>query len=195
MDKRKDTDMVKAPMNRKQLKAYCIDRLHEIEMINYVSHTPSAFVCIAAFIDFLSSLAFNPEAKVEESSERYKKFVVRYLSKYEKCAYDFYHTFRCGIIHAMSFYRKKKGKRNHLPKVVITHDLNYGKRDHVEKYHENGFDAIKIYAFDLCEDIRRAIDVMFDSKAENNPAYQNCLKYIKQQPPIGGLMCKGEQQK
>ena len=179
--------MAKATMNRKQLKTYCIDRLHEIEMINYASHTPSAFVCIAAFVDFLSSLAFNPNAEIKDSSKRYKKFLKRYLPKYEKYVDDFYHTFRCGIVHAMSFYRKKCDKHNLLPKVVITHDLNYGKRDRVDKYKKNGFDATIIYAFDLCSDIRSAIDVMFDSKAKDNPAYRNCLKYIERQPPIGAL--------
>ena len=181
-----------AKMNRKQLKRYCIDRLHEIEMINYTSHTPSGFVCIAAFIDFLSSLAYNPQAEIEKSSKRYKDFVKRYLPRYKNYVDDFYHTFRCGIVHAMSFYRGGKKKCKQLPKVVVTHDLNYKKRTNIEKYNREGFNAIIIYAFDLCADIRSAIDMMFDSTETDNPAYRNCLKYIEKQPPIGALTYKKE---
>ena len=175
-----------------KLKRYCIDRLFEIEQINHYSHTPSAFVCIVAFISFLSELAYGTNEYDNKAGKRYRDFIERYLPKYRAYKEDFYSTFRCGIVHSMTLYKPVKNKRLavnkvDLPKIVITHDLNYAKLNEIEKYKKNGFDAIVIYAFDLCREIRDAIDVMFDSKEPNNPAYGNAIDFVKYQKPIGAL--------
>lgn len=177
---------------QKEVKKYCIDRLAEIEMINHFSHTPSAFVCIASFIGFLSELAYGTNERGDKSSKKYRDFIERYLPKYKAYTQDMYETFRCGVVHSMSLYKQLKGKRTSakkvaLPTVVITHDLNYGKRSDVQKYTEGGFNAIILFAFDLCEEVRTAIDIMFDPNEKDNPAYSNSVEFVKYQKPIGLL--------
>lgn len=114
------------------------------------------------------------------------------MPKYAKYKDDFYTTFRCGIVHSMTLYKQIKGKRSStckvdLPKVVITHDLNFEKLEDVQRYTKNGFNAIVLYAFDLCREIRDAIDIMFDPKEKDNPAYTNSIEFVKYQKPIGSL--------
>lgn len=179
-------------MNQDELKKYCIDRLNEIEMINHYSHTPSAFVCIAAFVSFLSELAYGSNESDCKSGKRYKAFIERYLPKYKQYKKEMYSTFRCGIVHSMSLYSQLKQprfktKKIDLPKIVITHDLNYEKCSDVHTYTENGFNAIVLHAFDLCTEIRAAIDVMFDRNEQDNPAYNNSIEYVKYQKPIASL--------
>ena len=98
------------------IKKYCIDRLFEIEMINHLSHTPSAFVCIASFIAFLSELAYGTNKKGDKVGVKYRDFVLRYLPKYKGYENDLYETFRCGLVHSMSLYKQprkgRKSKRN-----------------------------------------------------------------------------------
>lgn len=179
-------------MDHKDLKKYCIDRLNEIEAINHYSHTPSAFVCIASFISFLSELAYGTNERNDKTGKKYRDFVARYLPKYAMYKDEFYSTFRCGIVHSMTLYKQIKGKRSakskiQLPTIVITHDLNYAKQNVVQKYTKNGFNAIIIHAFDLCAEIRAAIDIMFDPMEPNNPAYSNSVVFVKYQKPIGSL--------
>jgi hypothetical protein len=174
-----------------EIKKYCIYRLSEIEMINHLSHTPSAFICIASFIAFLSELAYGTNKKGDKVGEKYRDFILRYLPKYKGYEKDLYETFRCGLVHSMSLYKQtKKGrisKKIDLPRVVLTHDINYEKRSVIQTYTENGFNAIIIYAFDMCEEIRAAIDIMFDPSEKDNPAYKNAVKFVKYQKPIGLL--------
>ena len=178
---------------QKEVKAYCIDRLAEIEMINHLSHTPSAFVCIASFICFLSELAYGTNERDNKTGEKYKDFIERYLPKYSDYKDDLYETFRCGMVHSMTLYKQLKDNREFikkvdLPTVVITHDLNYEMRAEIQKYKKDGFNAIILFAFDLCEEIRAAIDIMFDPNEHDNPAYTNSVEYVKYQKPIGLLM-------
>ena len=178
---------------QKEVKAYCIDRLAEIEMINHLSHTPSAFVCIASFICFLSELAYGKNERDNKTGEKYKDFIEHYLPKYSDYKDDLYATFRCGMVHSMTLYKQLKESRKltqkvELPTVVLTHDLNYANRTEIQKYTKDGFNAIILFAFDLCEEIRAAIDVMFDPKDPNNPAYTNSVEYVKYQKPIGLLL-------
>ena len=176
----------------KEVKKYCIDRLAEIEMINHLSHTPSAFVCIASFIGFLSELAYGTNERRDKTGKKYMDFIERYLPKYKDYKQDMYETFRCGVVHSMSLYKQLKknraaAKKVALPTVVITHDLNYEKRSKVQKYTKDGFNAIIIFAFDLCEEIRSAIDIMFNPNEKGNPAYSNSVEFVKYQKPIGLL--------
>ena len=180
---------------QKEVKKYCIDRLAEIELINHLSPTPSAFVCIASFIGFLSELAYGTNERDNKTGIKYKDFIERYLPKYKSYKQDMYETFRCGVVHSMSLYKQLKGKRTsttkiQLPTVVITHDLNYEKRSEIQKCTEGGFNAIILFAFDLCEDIRSAIDIMFAPDEKDNPAYSNSVKFVKYQKPIGLLLKK-----
>ena len=179
----------------KEVKKYCIDRLAEIEIINHLSHTPSAFVCLASFIGFLSELAYGTNERGDKTGKKYRDFIERYLPKYKDYKQDMYETFRCGVVHSMSLYKQLRGKRTStravaLPTVVITHDLNYEKRSEVRKYAKGGFNAIILFAFDLCEEIRAAIDIMFDPNEQNNPAYLNSIEFVKYQKPIGLLSNK-----
>lgn len=84
---------------------YCIDRLEEIRAINEISQTPSGFVCIAAFIGFLSNLA-SGKAEIGSDKANYVNFAMKYMSGLcpdQAKAEELYEVLRCGLLHAMSF--------------------------------------------------------------------------------------------
>ena len=86
---------------------YCEERLKEIKSINddKCHQCPSAVVCIATFIGYLSRLAFGTNvAGDRHDGQWFKDFVKKYMPpKYHAHADLLYGTFRCGLVHAMSF--------------------------------------------------------------------------------------------
>ena len=62
----------------KDVQEYCEDRLLEIRSINESSKTPSGFICLAAFIGFLSHLA-SGKTEIGSDCEDYKNFVKTYV--------------------------------------------------------------------------------------------------------------------
>ena len=187
-----------------EVKEYCFDRLEEIRRINDGHPCPSAFVCIAAFMGFLSRLAYGTNLQSDHGSdgEWFRDFVTNFMpQKYSPQADLMYSTFRCGIVHAMSFdqeiprdYRDARsdylesigGVNRPTAKLAITHDARFirlcggGELLQYEKDGKKG--PYVLVASVLCDDIALAIDKMFD----NRSVCKNCEEFVKVQRLIDG---------
>lgn len=168
------------------VKQYCIDRLEEIKQINATSQTPSGFVCIAAFIGFLSNLA-SGKAEFGHDNKNYTEFAKNYmkgLCPTKVTAKQLYKTLRCGLLHSMSFspaFKAGKMPSNHShprtnPSLAITHDKNP----------QNASQFKVVLTFDeLYSEVQSAINSMF-----NDPIIQsNAMEVVYWQPPIRGVLC------
>lgn len=183
------------------VQAYCEKRLAEISAINDdpKHQCPSAFVCIAAFIGFLSRLASGTNmSKMREDGVCFKNFVKQHMpSKYqsEDIADLLYKTFRCGIVHAMSFdpeisenrtvyLAKNNGYTSGYAKLAITHDRNWDSLCNgtsLLKEPQSGMFVLTAHV--LCDDIGNAIGEMFKDSA----VQCNSEEYVRTQRPIAGL--------
>lgn len=169
------------------IERYCLDRLEEIRVINEVFHVPSGFVCIAAFIGFLSSLAYGRNKKSGEDHSCFTRFVKKFMTNYDE--EKMYSTFRCGIVHAMSFYPAYERGRSSdnptqplaPPAYSITHSATW---KNLATSTTNGI-GLGIQASALCNDIEDAIKDMFDNPA-NQSERDNAIKTLAWQPAIAG---------
>ena len=128
-----------------EIKEYCKARLQEIEYINHVSHTPSAMVALAAFVGYLSRLAFwgRPQIPnvtwgtglIDKDADAFNAFIDAFLPKYrqyydvqqvgsgqnvQKKYYWVYDVLRCGLVHSMSFYDQWKPNTKLLNESIET---------------------------------------------------------------------------
>ena len=175
----------------KEIKGYCLDRLKEIRVINEVFHVPSGFVCIAAFIGFLSLLAYGTNKKSGEDHTCFTRFVKKFMTNY--AGEKMYSTFRCGIVHAMSFYPAyEKGRPSDKPiqqlappPYSITHSAAW---PNLAPSSTNG-GGLGIQAAALCNDIENAVNAMFDDP-NNKSERDNAVKTLTWQPAITGKPVK-----
>ena len=195
-------NMAKKIESWKDIKEYCLDRLAEIRRINDGHPCPSAFVCIAAFIGFLSRLAYGTNNVRNRDHEIFVKFVQNFMpSKYTPHADQMYLTFRCGIVHAMSFdsgniekgidceaYLNSVGANRVAADLAITHsdELSYlcAGEDLLRCELKDGAQGpYVLVAKVLCDDIATAIDKMFDEKEIQD----NSEGFVKVQRLIAGI--------
>lgn len=177
------------------IKDYCQQRLAEIRRINEQFSCPSGFVCIAAFMGYLSRLAYGTNEKSDHSDGKWFKQFVDYFmpSKYRGHGDLMYNTFRCGILHSMSFddeisdarmnYLKQiGGATTGYPDLAISHDA--GKYcvfcQGAQLQTLPGTQTYVLVASVLCDDIDRAIETMFsDSSVRlNMEAFVACQRSI-----------------
>lgn len=202
-------------MTADEIKEYCKARLQEVECINHMSHTPSAIMAIAAFAGYLSRLAFWGHAqiqnvtwgsgKINKDEDAFNAFINQFLRKYDpyytpeqkngqtRKHYWLYSVLRCGLVHSMSFYEKWEPNAKIQPTlplpnphILITHDPAYSNPKKPLSYLPFGLDSIVINAFDLCADLRQAIEDMF----KNSDVRTNAEEFVKWQHPIQGLLNK-----
>jgi hypothetical protein len=186
------------------VKDYCIKRLDEIRGINEGHPCPSAFVCIAAFMGFLSRLAFGTNIKGDhKDGEWFKKFIQCYMpAKYhaKNFAQDqqslMYNIFRCGIVHAMSFdceisenrttyLAEQDWQMRKAPQLFIAHDSNLSPYCDGERLKDFGKpNSYVLVASVLCDDLRKAINKMFES----NSVKANSVEFVHVQRPIRGVV-------
>lgn len=183
------------------IKRYCQERLQEIKAINDdpKHQCPSAFVCIAAFMGFLSRLASGTNlSTARDDGLCFKNFVQNYMpQKYRGQTFPdlLYKTFRCGIVHAMSFDPEITGNRtvylasvggatSGYAKLAITHDKHWSSLCGGAQLIPEVTSGMYVLVADvLCDDIDWAIVEMF-----NNPAVQNnSEEYVRTQRPIAGV--------
>lgn len=182
-----------------EIKAYCESRLSEIRAINVSHPYPSSFVCIAAFIGYLSRLAYGTNNKNNrEDGTWFRNFITNFMpAKYHGMENMMYGTFRCGIIHAMSFddelsednvmfLSKQHTGVQGYSKLAITHDSKYNSLCSGSQLLANNEGMYVLVADILCDDIGKAIDSMFKAKG----VQENCERFIKCQRPIMGLQKK-----
>ena len=183
-------------MNQDEILPYCRARLNELKVL--LSRGDAwGFLCIAAYIDFLSKLVEGEDTK----SDGYKLLVESYFpEKYRTFTYgsgkvdlyyQMYHIFRCGLIHTLSLYpdheqfTKPGGKYQGRPRsVLLTHDgLSSDGRffPHLSHYNENGIDAAVIHANDLFEDVRAATETALATPNLRVKA----RAWVSLSPPIG----------
>lgn len=178
-------------MNHTDIKQYCEDRLCEIRKVAQ-DGTPTGFLCLAAFVDFLAKLAAGKDNK----RNGYMKLIAKYFpDSYKDFAYksgdkdlptQFYSVLRCGILHGFSLYPDRPNRNNSKARtIVISHDGNDdGKMyAHLSNYTDKGFDAALLIADNLCDDMSSAINSMFADKS----VQANAEKWVKNQPPINGI--------
>ena len=175
-----------------EIKSYCEDRLTEIKEINEKFNCPSSFVCIAAFIGYLSRIAYGTNKRSDHNDGKwFRDFVKNFMDqKYHEHADLMYHTFRCGIIHSMSFddeitcdrgqyLANNRGRTSSDPKLEITHTPKYASKDS-QLQEDSNTKSVILYAGELCDDIRKAIGEMFkDTSVQiNSVSFVSCQRYI-----------------
>lgn len=164
------------------IKTYCLNRLNEIRLINQLFPVPSSVVTIAAFMGFLSLLAFGSNALNGLDARCFKSFIRQFLPRYNPGL--MYSTFRCGIVHAMSFYPGLSTPRpsdmpssKQYPKLLVTHCKLWQNHDAVS------YDGVSIPAIqvaELLDDLIAAVDAMFSDSS----VQANCVKFMNWQPAI-----------
>lgn len=179
------------------VKDYCESRLQEIREINKGYSCPSAFVCIAAFIGFLSRLAFGTNlAQTGSDHSCFCTFVRKYMPpKYNPVSELLYKTFRCGLVHAMSFdpeitdsravyLAHNRGGTHGYAKLAITHDTNLCSLCSGGQLQKDTQTGMYVLVADvLCDDLSSAIDNMFKDQAVRN----NSEEFVRVQRPIQGI--------
>lgn len=177
-----------------EVKDYCIKRLKEIKEINKAYPCPSGFVCIAAFVAYLSRLAYGTNVRTERhDGDWFKEFVTNFMPRKYKGLEDLmYRTFRCGILHSMSFddeilgnrtvyLAQQGGSTSGCSKLSITHDAAFSSLCAGEKLMPESETQSYVFVADvLCDDIKKAIDTMFNSVAvqRNAEEFTNCQRFI-----------------
>lgn len=176
------------------VKDYCEKRLEEIKNINRNHQCPSGFVCIAAFIAYLSRLAYGTNVRTDRhDGDWFKRFITNFMpSKYQGHEDLMYKTFRCGILHSMSFddeisdnrtayLAQQGGSTSGCSELSMTHDTalsSFCVGGHLTK--EPQTQSYILVADVLCDDIKNAIDVMFkDTTVQRNAQeFTRCQRYI-----------------
>ena len=161
------------------VKDYCNKRLEEIRDINRRHPCPSGFVCIAAFIAYLSRLAYGTNVRtVRHDGDWFKKFIRDFMpSKYHDHDDLMYRTFRCGILHSMSFDDEIDGNRTvYLASngggttgnsaLAITHNMAFAPLCSGNTLiKDSTTNAFVLVADVLCADVEAAIIAMFNNVA------------------------------
>ena len=176
------------------IEKYCRDRLKEIADINKNHNCPSGFVCIVAFLAYLSRLAFGTNVKRDRhDGDWFKKFITNFMpQKYHGHEDLMYRTFRCGILHSMSFDDEIDGNRTvYLANngggttgdsaLAITHSMVFAPLCNGSVLQrDSSTNAFVLVADVLCDDIESAINVMFKNVAvqKNCEEFVACQRYI-----------------
>lgn len=184
-------------MNWKAIQQYCLARLNEIRSINQSHPCPSSFVCIAAFMGFLSRLAYgdNVQRSVSDGTA-FKAFVSNFMPQHYKGHEDaLYKTFRCGIVHAMSFDSEypdvparmadlSSGGRTGNAPIAITHSPTTSLPSPYATVSNSAAGSITtLNADELCDDIKTAITNLF-----SNPTYcKRAEEFVACQRPIQAM--------
>jgi hypothetical protein len=202
-------------MNVDEIKEYCKARLQEIEFINHVSHTPSAMVALAAFVGYLSRLAFWGHASIPgvtwnggligTDEEAFNAFIDKFMPKYAQYFdvqqigtgtgsqtrkhYWLYAVLRCGLVHSMSFYDKWNPNQpwpaQPLPKPHIV-------VSHDPKYSSPN-DPVSYTQHGVNAIVINAFDLCVDVNSAIEAMFQdsdvrsNAERFVGYQPPICGL--------
>ena len=173
-----------------EIQEYCENQLDVIRQIcgDKRFQTPVSFVCIAAFIGYLSRLAYGNNRAHDNDSKMYKDFVEEVMgaskSDYKIIADELYYVFRCGIVHSMSFTPPVDAS---TPKcnIAISHDPQTKWESGSGFYKENrqGVEWTVLNADDLTADLSKAILHMFADAALR----QHAIDFTNKQPPIKGI--------
>ena len=173
-----------------KIQEYCENQLDVIRQINECEKfkTPVSFVCIAAFIGYLSRLSYGNNRARDNDAEMYKNFVKEVMgaskSDYKTIAEELYSVFRCGIVHSMSFTPPVDTS---TPKcnIAISHDprkiWESGRGFYKENKH--GIEWTVLNANDLILDLSKAISHMFSDVTLRRHA----IKFAEKQLPIEGI--------
>jgi len=157
-----------ASVSKSSVQEYCQDQLSAIRRINGIEslHTPASFVTIAAFIGYLSRLAYGNNGKRDCDSKMYIQFITDVLGSikydYKKMAKDMYYVFRCGLVHAYSF-QPPVDAPSPMSNIAISHssETKWDPKSGFYSERKNGKTYTVLNADDLILDLFKAIDKMF----------------------------------
>ena len=169
------------------IQEYCENQLDVIRQINGDKRfqTPVSFVCIAAFIGYLSRLTYGKNCIHDQDSQIYIRFVTDVLgtvkNDYKTIANDLYYVFRCGIVHSMSFM-PPCGAKESTCNMAIAHDPQTKWKSGIgfHKETKQGTEWTVLNADDLIADLATAISHMFADATIR----QHAIEFAKKQPPI-----------
>jgi len=201
-------------MTADEIKEYCKARLQEVECINHLSHTPSAIMAIAAFVGYLSRLAFwgrhqipgvtfGSHNLIDQDEDAFNAFIVTFLKQYSsycdveqlsngqtRTHYWLYTVLRCGLVHSMSFYDKwKPNAQNQLVSSLP--------KPHVLITHDSTYSSpsrplpyphwgTNSIVINAF-DLCAALRVGIEDMFNDQDARTNAETFVKWQPPIQGL--------
>ena len=173
-----------------EIQEYCENQLDVVRQIcgDKRFQTPVSFVCIAAFIGYLSRLAYGNNRAHDNDPKMYKDFVREVMgaskSDYKIIADEMYYVFRCGIVHSMSFTPPVDAS---TPKcnIAISHDPQTKWKNGSGFYKENrqGVEWTVLNADDLIADLSKAISYMFADATLR----QHAIDFANKQQPIKGI--------
>lgn len=154
--------------SKSTLQLYCEGQLDAIQRMNEFEslHTPASFVAIAAFIGYLSRLAYGSNRGHDPDAKFYIKFITDVLgvvkSDYRAIATDMYYVFRCGLVHAYSFCPPTDAPTPTY-NIAISHSVG-AKWVQGSGFYQVSKDG-KLYtvlnAEDLIQDLFKSIEAMF----------------------------------
>ena len=174
-----------------EIQEYCENQLDVIRRINADKRfqTPVSFVCIAAFIGYLSRLAYGTNSLNDSDSQIYIRFVKNILGNvkndYRAIADDLYFVFRCGIVHSMSF-KPPCGAKVPICNMAISHDpkTQWGVNRCFYRHTDQRGDVYTVLnADDLIADLSKAISYMFADATLR----QHAIDFANKQQPITGI--------
>lgn len=180
----------------KEIESYFKERATELKKMTKQG-TPWEFLCISAFIEYLSKLVNGADG---QHYRQYKKFIKEYFGKvnslYENFTYrcgkkdlstQMYNVLRCGIVHAFSMVpseeSRKKGGR--IRSIVLCHKKSG--RLHLTNYHtKNIADAAIFVAEDFAEDTIQVVNNIFQKAQKDTNLKGHIINWYSKQTPILG---------
>ena len=177
-------------IGKPEIQEYCENQIEVIRQINGDKRfqTPVSFVCIAAFIGYLSRLAYGKNCIHDSDSQIYTRFVTEILgcikNDYKAIANDLYFVFRCGIVHSMSF-KPPCGAKEPICNIAISHAPETRWKSGVGFYKKKrqGVEFTVLNADDLIVDLSKAISHMFSDATLR----QHAIDFANKQPPISDI--------
>lgn len=176
-----------------EIKKYFIQRSDELITLS-LRGDAWIFLCGASFIDYLSSMI-----KGDSTKEKYKSFIVEYLSLVNTNYKDFtyqngskdlptqmYVILRCGIVHSFSFVPKQREINNggRIRSILLAHEMNG--HTHFERYTNDGMDSVVFTAEQFSKDLKELVEIIFQKALIDTNLANKILKYITSYPPILG---------
>ena len=168
----------------------------QFDQLDHICKSPSPliFLCLAAFVDYLSKI---PDTR-PRSSQHYSNFIIhRYPAKYRKFKYQsgmrdlpdqIYLILRNGLVHSFSLTPDSKGLRQgaRFRSVYLAHRASGLK--HLGHYADpkRGIDAAILIAEDFLQDTKVVVTKMIRRAKRDRALRRQIINFIKANPPVSG---------
>lgn len=183
-------------MNLIQSEQYFKDRCNEISRMCQCGD-PWVFLCAATMIEYLTKMVFGKGGRIS-----YEKFISTYFGRINRMYIEFEYTcgrqdlplqmyliLRCGFVHQFSLIPSGKELGNGARKqsIILAHEMNGHKGEHLTHYTKNGFDSVIFTAEQFTTDLSNVVDLLFRDARTDMLLQSSLIKQIDNQPPITGI--------